>query len=452
MLREAWTLAIETLSWMEMRGLSEPLAFAKTVRQLGIDDPDALRFARVLVFETVRRKNFIDAFINEAVRPSRIDQFGLGLQAFLRLFVYSTRFSKDWSKPDLEGAETVVKIVRSILGWKTLLSVEPFLGVLLTQKPSIIFAGKADEARVAFQTFHPKWFVEYCFRLFGRREALMFLESATSALPLYVRLNTLKTSEDKILKQLADDGTEVEKVKHLKSGYRIVRTRRPITKTNSFKEGLIHLQDKSSAFAAEVGNPAPGTIVLDVCSAPGAVTAYLAQLMRNEGKIFSLDYSKRRMAAWRKEVFRSGTKIAEPVIADGSSPLPLNVEADVVVLNPPCTDTGLFSRLPSGKWRLTYRSIARMAELQWKILDNCSEYVKEGGTLIYFTSSVTVEENEMIIERFLKWHPEWLLTEIEPELGSPGLRGLDKCQRLYPHVHQCNGSFIAKLEKNRQIH
>jgi 16S rRNA (cytosine967-C5)-methyltransferase len=93
-----------------------------------------------------------------------------------------------------------------------------------------------------------------------------------------------------------------------------------------------------------------------------------------------------------------------------------------------------------------------MAELQWKILDNCSEYVKEGGTLIYFTSSVTVEENEMMIERFLKWHPEWLLTEIEPELGSPGLRGLDKCQRLYPHVHQCNGSFIAKLEKNRQIH
>ena len=108
MLREAWTLAIETLSWMEMRGLSEPLAFAKTVKQLGIDDPDALRFARVLVFETVRRKNFIDAFINEAVRPSRIDHFGLGLQAFLRLFVYSTRFSKDWSKPDLEEAETVV--------------------------------------------------------------------------------------------------------------------------------------------------------------------------------------------------------------------------------------------------------------------------------------------------------------------------------------------------------
>lgn len=156
MLREAWTLAIETLSWMEMRGLSEPLAFAKTVKQLGIDDPDALRFARVLVFETVRRKNFIDAFINEAVRPSNIDQFGLGLQAFLRLFVYSTRFSKDWSKPDLEEAETVVKIVRSILGWKTLLSVEPFLGVLLTQKPSIIFASKDDEARVAFQTFHPK--------------------------------------------------------------------------------------------------------------------------------------------------------------------------------------------------------------------------------------------------------------------------------------------------------
>ena len=81
------------------------------------------------------------------------------------------------------------------------------------------------------------------------------------------------------------------------------------------------------------------------------------------------------------------------------------------------------------------------------MINNCAEKVKTGGVLTYSTCSITVEENEVIIERFLKGHPEFSLTEINPKLGLQGLRGLGKCQRLYPHIHQCNGFFIAKLLK-----
>ena len=144
-----------------------------------------------------------------------------------------------------------------------------------------------------------------------------------------------------------------------------------------------------------------------------------------------------------------GVKIAEPIIADARSPLPFDVEADLVVLDPPCTGTGTFSRLPSFKWRLTPSSVDRMAAVQWGMLNNCSEYVKSEGALVYSTFSITVEENEMLIERFLKWHPEFSLTEIRPRIGLGGLRGLDKCQRLYPHIHHCSGLFIAKLVKSK---
>jgi 16S rRNA (cytosine967-C5)-methyltransferase len=92
-----------------------------------------------------------------------------------------------------------------------------------------------------------------------------------------------------------------------------------------------------------------------------------------------------------------------------------------------------------------------MAEIQRQMLNNCSEYVKPGGTLIYSTCSVTIEENEMLVERFMKWHPEFLLAEITPKIGLPGLRGLEKCQRLYPHIHRCNGFFIAKMLKSERI-
>jgi 16S rRNA C967 or C1407 C5-methylase (RsmB/RsmF family) len=172
--------------------------------------------------------------------------------------------------------------------------------------------------------------------------------------------------------------------------------------------------------------------------------------MQNRGSICSLDYSLRRLQAWMREVKRMGVKTAVPVLADACVFLPFAMEADVVVLDPPCTSTGVFAKQPSAKWRLTPRSIDKMAEIQWRMINNCAERVKTGGILTYSTCSITVEENEMIIERFLEQRPEFLLAEIKPKFGVSGLRGLDKCQRLYPHIHESNGFFIAKLRKQQK--
>jgi 16S rRNA (cytosine967-C5)-methyltransferase len=171
--------------------------------------------------------------------------------------------------------------------------------------------------------------------------------------------------------------------------------------------------------------------------------------MQNRGAIYSVDYSRRRMGVWKGEVAHMGVDIAEPVIADACNALPFTIDADIVVLDPPCTSTGSFGKLPSAKWRLTRRSVDKMAEIQWQMINSCAENVKLGGTLIYSTCSITVEENEMLIERFLKWHPDFSLAEISPKVGLSGLRGMEKCRRLYPHINQCNGFFIAKLSKSK---
>jgi len=449
LLKEAWTLAIETLSWMEMQKLSERLALARTVRQLGISDADAVRLAHMLVCETVRRRNFIDSFINNALKPESISEFNLGVQAFLRLYVYQTRIVKNWSKIDIEEAKNIAKLARSILGWKTLRKVEHVLGVLLTQKPRSILEGVSDEERIGLLTFHPTWFVKYCFRLLGRSEAIAILEADLQQPPTYIRLNTIKADENEILENLAEDGVKVEKVEQLSHAYKVIDAKQPLTRTASFKEGLFYIQDKASCFAAEVANPKPGMTVLDICAAPGAKTTYLAQLMQNRGVVYSMDYSKRRMSVWKSDVARLGVDIAEPIIADACNQLPFAVEADIVVLDPPCTSTGAFGKLPSAKWRLRRRSVDKMAEIQWQMLCNSAENVKPEGTLIYSTCSITAEENEMLIDRFLKWNQDFSLAEITPRIGFSGLRGLDKCQRLYSHIHECNGFFIAKLLKNK---
>jgi len=440
-------LAIETLSWMEMQKLSERLALAKTIKQLAIKDSKAIRLAHKLVIETVRRRNFIDEFINNVLKPNAISEFNLGVQAFLRLYVYQTRITKNWLKIDIKEAKNIAKLVRSILGWKTLQKVERVLGFLLTQEPAIILKNVSDEERIGLLTFHPTWFVRYCFKIFGRKEALAILEANVQTQPTYVRLNTLKARAHEILERLFEDGIKVERVKQLKHTYTVVDTKQPLTRTKSFREGLFYIQDKAGCFAAETANPKLEMTLLDICAAPGAKTTYLAQLMQNRGIIYSVDYSRRRMTVWKNDVARMDAKIAVPVIADACNPLPLKMEADVVVLDPPCTSTGAFRKLPSAKWRLTRRSVDKMAEIQWKMINNCAGKVKCGGALIYSTCSITVEENEMLIERFLKWHPEFSLVEITSKIGLPGLRGLEACQRLYPHIHQCNGFFIAKLLK-----
>ena len=447
LLKEAWTLAIETLSWMEMRKLSERLALAKTVKQLGVSDANAMRLAYMLVCETIRRRNFIDKFVDNIIKPKSLSEFNLGVQAFLRLYIYQTRVAKNWSRIDIEEAENIAKLARNILGWKTIRNVEYVLGELLTQKPEPVFQGVSDEERIGLLTFHPTWFVKYCFRLFGRRETIPMLEANVRSPPTYIRLNTLKADENKILERLATEGVTVEKVEQLRHAYKVAGEKRPLTRTESFREGLFYIQDKASCFAAEAANPKPGMTVLDVCAAPGAKTTYLAQLMQNRGSIYSFDYSRRRMDVWRSEVARMGVENAVPVIADACNPLPFPIDADSVVLDPPCTSTGAFGKLPSAKWRLTRRSIDKMAEIQWQMINSCAENVKSGGALVYSTCSITVEENETLIERFLKWHTEFSLTEITPKMGLHGLRGLEKCQRLYPNTHQCNGFFIAKLLK-----
>ncbi len=449
MLREAWSLAIEALSWMEKAQISERLAIARTAKQLEISDIDALRFAHGLVCETVRRRNLIDRFINEVLKPKSINEFTLGVQSFLRLYVYQMRVAKNWGKLDVEEAKNIVQLARSILGWRTLHSVEPFLGLLLTESPNAILKSVSDEERIGLLTFHPTWFVRYCFKLFGRKEAINMFEANLKAPPTYIRFNTLKGDENEILARLAEEKVRVKKIEGLRYAYKVLGTKTPLTRTKSFSEGLFYIQDKASCYAAEVANPQPGTVLLDVCAAPGAKTTYLAQLMQNCGAIYSVDFSRRRLGVWKSEVARMGVEIAEPIIADACNPLPVSIEADLVILDPPCTSTGAFAKLPSAKWRLTQRSVEKMAEIQWQMLENCAEKVKPGGTLIYSTCSITIEENEMLIERFLKWHPEFSLTEITPKIGLPGLRNMEKCQRLYPHIHDCNGFFIVKLLRSK---
>jgi 16S rRNA (cytosine967-C5)-methyltransferase len=426
---------------MELQGLSERLALMKTVKQLGLKYSEAIGLAHKLVYETMRRKNFIDRFANIALAPHSLEHFNLGIRAFLRLYIYQTKFVK----VDSKNAMNMASMGRSILGWRDLKDVEEALDKILKIESESILKGLDYEERIGLVTGHPSWFVSYSIQLLGKNDASRFLESSNRLLPTYIRINTLKGTKTSLLRRLMEDGIVSEEVKQLRHTYKIVEITKPLVKTDSFRNGLFYIQDKASSLAVEVADPLPRMTVLDICAAPGGKTTYFAQLMKNEGIIYSIDYSKRRMRIWDIETRRMGLKIAVPIILDAQISYPLKISADLVFLDPPCSGTGVFSRVPSARWRITKDSVKRMSVIQWRMLNESLKYVKEGGHLVYSTCSITLEENEMIVEKLLKRHPELDLVDTTPKLGVSGLRDLTKCQRLYPHMHDCSGFFVAKL-------
>lgn len=430
-----------------MQRLSEHIALARTIKQLQETNPNAIRYAYGIVVETTRHRNLIDKFVNTVIAPKNIGEFNLGVQSFLRLYVYQTRVTKNWGKYNLQEAQNIASMARSILGWKTLWPIEPYLGLLLTRPLQPILEASDDEERLSLETLQPLWFVKYCINLLGSEEAVPFLRASNIPPPAYIRVNTLKGGEEEILQKLASEGVKLQKTTPLQCTYKVLELKQPLNTLESSKLGLFYIQDEASCFAAQAAAPKAGSKVFDVCAAPGAKTTFLAQLMQNQGSIVSVDFSRRRMKTWRQEVNYMGVQNAQAVTMDARLPLPLMGEADLVILDPPCTSTGVFAKQPSAKWRLSQKSIENMAQVQQLMINNCSQKVASGGYLAYSTCSITVEENEMVIERFLKEHPDFHLVEITPELGSPGLRGLTQCRRLYPHLHECNGFFIAKLQK-----
>lgn len=421
------------------------MALSYALELLEISDVKAISLSHKLVCETIRRSNLLEYIVNRLLHPLQLKSLDPSVRDFLKLCVYALKFEESSFGKMIK----IVNIGRKILGWKAFLNVEEFFGKLLNlQMSSLLKNGLREEERLGLSTFNPTWFVKYCYKIFGRREALSFLESSMKVSPTYIRVNTLRmASEKKILKILKQEEIELEKVEHFRHTYKLLNTKKPLSRTSSFRKGLFCIQDKASCLATEVANPKPQMDIIDMCAAPGIKTSYMAQLMQNKGRIYSLDFSKRRMQVWRHMVHRMGVENAQPIVTDLRKPLPTCLSADIVTLDPPCTSTGTLSRVPSAKWRLSKGSAYKMSKLQWLMLENSVDHVKEGGVLIYSTCSITLQENEMLIEKFLKWHPEFILVEAEPKIGKPAFRGQNHCQRLYPHIHSCNGFFVAKLRK-----
>lgn len=440
-LSKGLAVAVEALSWIEVEGLNERQAILRSSNQLDVRDSQSLRLSHRLVLESTRRRNLLDKLLAYADPSLTYKTLKAGPRSFAQIYTYWTLIrGASW-----EESLALLRAGRKLLGWQELAPLELTFGRLLGFRPDEALAGTSDTETIALETFHAEWFVTYCVRTFGRKRAIEILKGDMSPPPTYIRVNTLVENESKIVEKMKRTDIAFKKVQGMKHVYRVLRSHGPLLGSEAASGGEIQVQDKSSCLTVLAAKPKPGDVVFDVCAAPGTKTSFLAEFMRNRGRIYSFDISESRMSFWRKEMERMNVKIAHPILADARQPLPVNVDADLVILDPPCSNSGTFAKTPSGKWTTRLSDFRRFSQIQLEMLQRCGERVKLGGRLIYSTCSISLEENEGVIETFLKLDPRFRLIQVEPQIGEPAMRGLSQCIRLYPDVNACNGYFMATL-------
>ncbi len=428
-------IATEALVWVD-KGSSERAAVAQAVaedRALRKHRREALN----LVIGVLTQLDTIDNCVQSALPMRALNRRQLALSR-LACHIAPKNLGRS---PGFE----IVKALRELATGSFRQQLEYLLGVISALGPDQILDGRAEADRVAFRTHHPRWWVEYCFRLFGRSEAIRML--AAGQRPRYVRVNPLRNrgrtglpSKLKNLQKLLKNVEATPEVFTVSDGGAMSNL------AQFYSEGLFQVQDLASFLAVKAAEPSPAEKVLDICAAPGAKTGAMAQLMKNRGRIVSLDYSVPRMKSWRNEMARLGVRIADPVIEDASRPGIVG-SFNLVFIDPPCSGTGILDRNPRMKWRLSPQLIERYSHLQTRILEASAKLAGPDGRILYCTCSLTLEENEMVVSGFLRCNPDFETRPILDGLGSPGMLGMRDCRRFYPHRDGTAGYFIARLER-----
>jgi len=302
-----------------------------------------------------------------------------------------------------------------------------------------------DRIKLIATTFsHPEWLVERYVKRFGEREAFQLFQANNKRPDFYLRVNNLRTKTENFTLRLEKSGIPFEESEWL-PGYYKVTSVAEVRAKGWFDKGLCQVQDIAAGFAPTVLDPQPGETVYDLCAAPGTKTIVLADLMQNQGTIHSVDIAQNRIGKIAENAENYGAEIVKIQRAD-------IIEerfklADAVLLDAPCSGTGVLSKRADLRWRRTPEELTAIIEKQAELLDAAANMVAKGGRLVYTTCSIEPEENMKQVEKFLEEYDNFELQPLDDFLPEEVLAEDFLSYQTLPHVHGCDGHFGVLLKR-----
>lgn len=288
--------------------------------------------------------------------------------------------------------------------------------------------------RISLKYSIPEWIVKKFCDEYGEEETANICQNLNLRPNISVRINRLKGKVELGEKGILED-------------FRTITGTKNITKTKEYIEGNITIQDEAAGLSSFVLAPKEGEIVLDACSAPGGKTTYLAELMHNKGKIVAWDIYEERLKQVEQNAKRLGIDIIQTEVHDATKLKEEYVEKfDKILLDVPCLGLGVIRRKPDIKWNRQEEDIKEISDIQFNILKTCSKYLKRNGTLVYSTCSMLKEENDAIIEKFIK-EENFETVNIEEQIPNEFSKITTKDMVQFLPSQNHDGFFITMLKK-----
>ncbi|MHA1506892.1 MAG: NOL1/NOP2/sun family putative RNA methylase [Candidatus Asgardarchaeia archaeon] len=293
-------------------------------------------------------------------------------------------------------------------------------------------------------------------KMFGLEETKEFLESNERGLKPSIRINTLLTDIKKLLIRMRRKGFKFKRIPWTSYGFWVLREPFSLGATPEYLMGYYFKQTAASMIPPEVLKPKRDELILDMCAAPGAKTTQMAQLMSNEGIIVAVDISPRRVKSLIFNLMRCG--VENTIVFNMNSRFigRLGVKFDKILLDAPCTGEGLIPIKPERKRSRSMDDIIFMSKVQLELLKSASSVLSDGGCIVYSTCSIAPEENEFVIDEFLKENTNFSVVPMDIEYGIPGFTEvfgkklsdeLEYSRRFYPHKNSTIGFFVCKIVK-----
>ncbi|MBU3742849.1 MAG: 16S rRNA (cytosine(967)-C(5))-methyltransferase RsmB [Candidatus Kapabacteria bacterium] len=336
-----------------------------------------------------------------------------------------------------------VDLVKRVKGDRHAGIVNGVLRNILRNITSIRYPAKDDNV-VLYDSIvyaHPQWMVRRYHERFGAQAAEQLLQANNQRPMLTLRVNTLTTNKETVERELQEADIKYEQ-SPIHDNSLLINSLREIRNLPLFEAGHVSVQDASASLAIQLADPKPGMTVYDLCAAPGGKAMYAAERMQNKGQIVALEMYESKLRFISENAERCKVSIVKPVHGDAREFTP-DHEADLVLVDAPCTGLGTVSKKPDVKWRRTLDDVRRMSAKQKEILQHAALLVKKGGVLVYSTCTIEPEENGEVVRWFLQQHPEFELDDAAKYVNESVV--LDGFVQTFQHRHRSDGAFAARL-------
>ncbi|MDQ3244567.1 MAG: 16S rRNA (cytosine(967)-C(5))-methyltransferase RsmB [Gemmatimonadota bacterium] len=394
------------------------------------------RWLRELVYGMLRQRGWIDAILAERVRGgvARIDSDLLDL---MRLGVYQLLHMG--SVPAYAAIAQTVELakVRHGIGASKLMNA--VLRRIDRERAELVVPVPEDLVdALAVKYSHPRWLVGRWLSRWGEEAASVLMMKNNAEAPVVIRPYGIVREQLEAMLEAA--GVSIEDAPLARESIQITGGI-SLTELGAFKQGLFFVQDPGSTLVTQYAAIPHGSVVADLCAAPGGKSLELTRTARS---VIACDRSAQRLKRLVDNRARLEAVNLHVAVADARQPTIR--EMDAVLVDVPCTGTGTFRRHPDARWRLRISDLSVMAALQAVILRSAASTVRRGGLLIYSTCSLEPEENDAQVEEFLARNPAWVLDP--PAEGVVPAEAIDRgFLRVLPHVHGSDGAFAARLRR-----